>query len=109
MNCEFCQHQLNFSHHENNKEVEVYDCTNCPVLTSFSFFAKDGMRMKTAFMIDRSEKLYVWTNNYINNTSSLNEVNIKRQSEPLIIKFPKIMNIDPNNVQEKMAIYLVFS
>ncbi len=114
MNCEFCQHELFFSHLENHKEVEVYDCKGCPVLVSFSFFVEGKTRIKTSFFIDRGEKLYIWSNNYLNNVSYISEVTVKeakgpQDSGPFHIKFPKIMNIDPDNVKEKLAFFLVFS
>lgn len=113
MTCEFCHHALSFSHFENNKEVEVYDCTNCPILVSFSFFVEGGLRIKTVFCIDRNQGLYIWTNNYLNSQSYINEVRVKPgvsvQSVPFTIRFPRIMNITPNNVKEKLALCMVFS
>jgi hypothetical protein len=110
MNCEFCQKPLKFSHHENNKEVEVYDCNHCPVLTSFYVLHKDGSPFKTTFLLDKNEKTYMWTNHYIKETSYITYVGVAADNinrEPLL-KFPKIMNITPANVKEKFAFYMVF-
>ena len=111
MNCEFCQKPLRFSHHENNKEVGVYDCTNCPLLVSFYYLHADGKSIKTTFTIDRNEKCYLWTNNYIQNISYIHDAGTEASREgkdSLILKFPKIMNINPDNIYEKFAFYMVF-
>lgn len=113
MNCEFCHHVLAFSHFENLKEVEIYDCKNCPILVSFAFFVADGLRIKTIFCIDRNQRLYIWTNNYLTNQSYINEVYYKTrldlQSEPFTIRFPRIMSLTPDNVKDKLALCMVFS
>lgn len=111
MKCQFCQKELKFSHKENKDEIEVYDCWNCPVLTTFHFFHKDGMPVKTTFMLDKNEKCYLWINNYLKNISYIIDVNAsiaKPSRDSLVIKFPKIMNITPQNVYEKFAFYMVF-
>lgn len=111
MNCEFCLKPLRFSHHENNKEVEVYDCNNCPVQISFYFFHKDGSQFKTVFMIDKNERSYTWTNSYTKSVSYITDVSptvARDGKDPVLIKFPKIMNINPTNVHEKFAFYMVF-
>lgn len=108
--CEFCGKPLHLSHYENGKEVEVYDCTNCPVLTSFYFMGEQ--RVKTAFMLDRNEKVYIWTNNYIKDVSYITDVGVTlsptKDVSPLVYKFPKIMNVNPQNVHEKFSFYMTF-
>jgi hypothetical protein len=62
-------------------------------------------------MIDKNERSYTWTNNYTNSISYITDVSptIARDGKsPLLIKFPKIMNINPANVYEKFAFYMVF-
>lgn len=111
MNCEFCNKQLRLSRLENEKEVEVYECIHCPVLTSFHCLHKDGSPIKTTFLLDRNEKCYLWTNNYIQNISYIHDAGTAAAREgrdPLILKFPKIMNINPTNIYEKFAFYMVF-
>lgn len=112
MNCEFCTKPLTFSHEENGKEVKVYDCKNCPVLTSFHFLDKDSERIKTSFFIDKNEKVYIWTNNYVRGISYITDVGIRislvKDKDPLVIKFPKIMSITPQNVYEKFSFYMTF-
>jgi hypothetical protein len=113
MNCEFCDHNLCLSHYENSREIEVYDCTHCPVLISFHYFAKDGIRIKTVYHVDKNQRVYIWTNNYIKETSYIEETyimtRIDLKSEPLTIRFPKIMPVTPQNVEEKLSFFLVFS
>lgn len=112
MNCEFCNKPLNLSHKENGDEIEVYDCVHCPVLTSFFFLHKDSERIKTSFMIDKNGRTYIWTNNYINNNSYITDVSLSlspvTNKDPCLVKFPKIMNINPKNVHEKFKFYMVF-
>jgi hypothetical protein len=116
-NCEFCGKELHLSHYEGGQKIAVYDCTHCPVLTSFHFMtevgnlATDNMRIKTTFMLDRNEHIYIWTNNYGKGISYITDVGVtlaKSGRDPLLIKFPKIMNINPQNVHEKFAFYIVF-
>jgi hypothetical protein len=109
MKCQFCNHPLKFSHNENNKEVEVYDCLNCPVLTSFYLLHKEGTPIKTTFMLDRNERFYMWTNHYLNNNSYISVLDgaTAVRTNP-ILKFPKVMNLTPQNVYEKFAFYMVF-
>lgn len=112
MNCEFCGRDLHLSHYEKNKEIAVYDCTYCPVLTSFYFLEETGARLKTTFMIDRKGRLYMWTNNYTSDNSYITDVNASLSSsfekDPQLIKFPKIMNITPENVTQKFSFYMTF-
>jgi hypothetical protein len=113
VNCEFCDRDLHLSHYENNREISVYDCTNCPMLISYHFREEDGNKTKVSFMLDRKNRVYVWTNNYAKNISYIVDVSVTLHSsiekDPLILRFPKIMNITPNNVLEKLSFYLTFS
>ena len=107
--CEFCGKELRLSHHENGKEVEVYDCTHCPVLTSFYYMGEH--RIKTSFFLDKNEHVYIWTNNYTKGISYITDVGVslaKDGRDPLLLKFPKIMNINPKNIHEKFSFYMVF-
>jgi hypothetical protein len=117
MNCEFCGHKLQFSHYENKKEIVIYDCINCTVLVSFHFFlgerkAGDPVRTKTNFMIDRHGRTYVWTNNYLENNSNIVDlsvsIDIRENTSPLLVTFPKVMNINPTNIHEKFSFYMTF-
>lgn len=112
MNCEFCYQELFFSHYENGFHAnKVYDCSNCPVLTSFCFTQENFIKTKTIFVIDRKKHLYTWTNNYLNNTSYIFDIEASLASfekDPCIIRFPKIMNINPNNVYEKFIFYMTW-
>lgn len=119
MNCEFCGSNLKLSHYENNKETAVYDCIDCPVLISFSYFlgdqkAGEPVRTKTSYMIDRHGKCYVWSNNYIKGNSYITDISESGLDKalsgrsPLLITFPKLMNINPTNIHEKLSFYLTF-
>jgi hypothetical protein len=61
-------------------------------------------------MIDKNEKNYTWTNNYIRGLSYIVDasVPINNDRDPVLIRFPKIMSITPANVHEKFAFYMVF-
>jgi len=114
MNCQFCNKLLTFSRWENDKEIIIYDCKHCPVLVSFYFLYDESSKAhdsyvltKIVFMIDIKGKLYLWTNNFIKNNSyiiNLYSMNI----DPLVVKFPKIMNITPDNVVERLAFYMLW-
>lgn len=117
MNCEFCDRNLHLSHYENNKETAVYDCLNCPVLVSYHFFlgdqkAGEPVRTKTDYMIDRHGRSYIWTNNYIKNNSYIVDLSvslgIRENTTPLLVTFPKIMNVNPNNIHEKFSFWVTF-
>lgn len=111
MNCEYCHKPLHFSRHENNKEVEVYECNHCPVLVSFHYLHITGSPVKTTFMIDKNEKCYLWTNNYIQNISYIHDAGTAASREgrdALILNFHKLMNVTPSNIHEKFAFYMVF-
>jgi len=111
MNCEFCQQVLKFSHHENGKEIEVYDCHNCPVLTSFYYFHEDGSPAKTCFTLDRNEKTYLWTNNYVKGKSYIQELKITSAPgfDSMVLELPKLINVTPSNVNEKFSFYMIFA
>jgi hypothetical protein len=112
MNCDYCGRDLHLSHYENNREIAVYDCTHCPMLVSYHFREENGAKTKVSFMLDRRDKVYIWTNNYTKNNSYIVDVSATLHSsmekDPLILKFPKIMNITPDNVLEKLSFYMTF-
>lgn len=109
MNCEFCGREAHLSHYENSKETVVYDCTYCPVLTSFYVRDVDNVICKIAFMIDKGNKSYIWTNNYLKNTSYITEVGgSSSDRDPLIFKSPKTLGLTPQNVRGKLSMYMTF-
>ncbi len=117
MKCEFCHQPCRLSHKENedrndkNKYIEVYDCVSCPVLTSFYVNHEDGSTIKTVFMLDRNEKVYMWTNHYLKKISYITDVGVtlaREGKDPLILKFPKIMPLTPENVHDKFKFYMIF-
>lgn len=118
MNCEFCNKSLKFSHYENVKEIAVYDCVYCPVLTSFYFNSKVPLkfaeRIKTSFMFEKQNKTYIWTNNYMKNISHITDLSPDAESialsrkDPVIISFQKIMDINPNNIYEKFSFVMTY-
>lgn len=118
MKCLFCKSKCRLSHKENedrenkNKYVSVYDCINCPVLTSFFINNEDNVHIKTVFMFDRNEKLYLWTDHHQNKYSYISDAGMSVASngkDPLILKFPKLMNANPSNVKDKFKFYMIFS
>lgn len=117
MNCEYCGANLHLSHYENNKETGVYDCTNCPILVTYYFLeanqkTESAALVRTEFMIDRNGRTYIWTNNYVKNNSYIFDLavspSIRVLENPLLITFPKIMNINPTNIHQKFSFYMTF-
>lgn len=117
MKCEFCQSLCHLSHKENEdrenkkKYTAVYDCTHCPVLTSFYVDNESGSVIKTVFMLDRNEKVYMWTNHHLKKISYITDVGVTLAAagkNPLILKFPKVMPLTPTNVHDKFKFYMVF-
>ncbi len=111
MICEFCNKVCRLSHKENENKVEVYDCRNCQVLTSFYISVEDGSKIKTVFMLDRNEKVYMWTDHFIKKISYITDVGVTlaaKGGDPLVLKFPKVMNVKPTNVHEKFKFYMLF-
>jgi hypothetical protein len=119
MNCQFCHKELIFCHSESENKIAIYDCKCCPVLVSFHFLHEElelhepFTVVKIIFLLDRKGKFYTWTNNYTKGTSYITDLNVTlvssmRGQNPLLIKFPKTMDINPDNVMEKLAFYLVW-
>ena len=85
---------------------------------SFSFFHYEASKeldyflTKIVFMLDKKSKFYMWTNNYAKQTSYITDLsaifNSSKSSNSMLVEFPKIMNINPQNVAEKLAFYLVW-
>lgn len=111
MKCQFCRHPLTFSHHENNKEVEVYECRNCPMLIMQHFFHKDGTAVKTVFMLEKNNHAYLWTNDRLKGYSSITEISFTSAPghNPTILKLPKLVEVTPDNVYQKFSFYMVFA
>ena len=110
MKCEYCKYPIKFSHHENNKEVEVYECLNCPMLIMYSFFHKEGNLIKTTFMLDRNGRTYLWTNDRLKGHSYISELKpISTPDNPLQLKLPKLVDVTPDNVYQKLSFYMVFA
>lgn len=112
MKCTFCKNNCRLSHKENENKVEVYDCIKCPVLTSFHISIEDGSTIKTVFMLDRNEKTYMWTDHHQKNFSYITDIGIslaRDGRDPLVLKFPKLMNVNPKNVHDKFKFYMLFS
>lgn len=110
MNCEFCGRETFLSHYENSKETAVYDCKHCPVLTSFYVREADSFICKIAFLLNRGAKAYIWTNNFVKNTSYISDISPDSGSikDPLLFKAPKTINLTPQNVREKLSMYMTF-
>lgn len=116
INCEFCDKPLKFSRYEDKEEAVVYDCIHCPVLTSFHFFRGDiclDSRVKTVFMIDKSGRTYLWTNNYLSKTSYITDLSAVDMSSAFIknmhvVQLPLMGDINPSNVYKKFSFVMTF-
>jgi len=110
MKCQFCHYPLKFSHTENNKEVEVYDCLNCPMLIFYSFRNKSTEPFKITFMLNRNGKTYLWTNDKTKGYSYVTDVAVRTSptDNPLVLKLPKIVEVTPETVYQKLSFYMVF-
>jgi hypothetical protein len=114
MKCEYCENNLLFSHYENQKEIAVYDCTECPILTSFYVYCDSPAIVKISFMFEKNGHSYIWTNNYITNSSYI--VNVSRHIDfsalkdnlGIIVEFPQIMKINPSNVLQKFSFCMCY-
>lgn len=108
MRCQYCKYPLKFSHHENDKEVEVYDCLNCPMLIFSSFLDKGAEPIKTTFMVERNGKTYLWTNDKIKGYSYISELALTPGQNGLLLKLPKLVEVTPETVAQKLSFYMVF-
>jgi hypothetical protein len=111
--CPYCQVQLEFSHLESTNEwgrFSVYECLHCPVLV-WLHYENDSL-IKSMFFIDKNEHNYVWVDHYLKNQSYLIDATPSFKGpydkDPMLIKFPKLMNVTPTNVREKFSFFMVF-
>ena len=111
MNCQFCQNRLSISHYEGDGKTAVYQCLECPVLVWFHYIEND--LTKVVYSIDKNGRNYIWTNNYLRDRSYITDVTPNHEShplekDPLLIRFPKLMNVTPANVRERFSFFMVF-
>lgn len=111
MNCQFCNQPLLFSHYENDKEVSIYDCRNCPMLIMFHYLLSEDKLIKIAFFLNRKKRTYVWVNNFIKNSSYVNEILVAPSSitNNPVLQLPKLVDVSPENVYQKFSFYMVFA
>lgn len=111
MKCQYCKNSLKFSHTENNKEVEVYECFSCPMLIMFSFLNKGDDPVKTTFLLNRNKKTYLWTNDKIKGISFISDIRVRvsPQDNPILVKLPKLVDVTPETVYKKLSFYMVFA
>lgn len=113
MNCPFCDKRTSFSHLENveSKEIRVNECLNCQVPILFHIDLEDGTLMKTVFIIDKNQRVYLWTNDHVNNCSYIAHAKIDETNihDSYIARFPNILNIHPDKILSKFSLYIVFS
>lgn len=109
MKCQYCKLPMRFSHHENNKEIAVWDCLNCPMMV-FSAFLGDH-RVKTSFFLEKNGKRYIWTNDYVKESTYVSSMEpIKDINHtPIILRLPKLIDVTPENVYEKFSFYMLFA
>jgi uncharacterized protein (DUF1015 family) len=107
--CDFCKDELTFSHTENNKLLTVFQCNHCPILI-FYYFTQELNKARTAFLLDKKEHQYFWTNNYINNCSYIIEISESSSYDGNghLVDFPKVMEINPINIFEKFSLWMTF-
>ncbi len=111
MNCQFCRKPMKFSHHENEKEISVYDCLECPMLIMSSYVNNDSDPVKITFMFENKGKSYMWTNDRIKGYSYLQELKIADNPlhDIMLLKLPKLVDVTPENVIKKFSFYMVFA
>lgn len=67
---------------------------------------------KVEFAIDKQGHLYTWTDNYVKGSSYITDLNVSlfslQNKSPILIVFPKLMNVTPTNVREKFSFFMVF-
>ena len=55
----------------------------------------------------------MWSINYAKNDSYIVDLtptlSLVKDRDPMLVRFKKVMNINPNNVYEKFSFYLLFS
>lgn len=118
MKCEFCNHPLEFSHHENSKEDMVYQCINCPMLILTAF--RNSVKFKLTFVLHKDDKMYTWTNNYDDLTSCIQSFELekiignfgvmgRRLPHVVILKLPQIVNLSADNIISKFNLYMAIS
>lgn len=110
MKCKFCHYPLKLSHTEDNQKVNVYECLSCPMLIFHSFKDKETEPFKTSFMLSRNGKSYLWTNNLDKGYSYISTIGVRltHNEDPVIIKLPKIVEVTPETVYQKLSFYMVF-
>lgn len=109
--CDYRGGRTKFSHKEDAQLTEIHECSNCKHLPWFYFYKESGTKAKVSFIIDIGSKSYMWINNYISNSSTIYDISIdgsKSGIGGMLIEFPKVMNINPDNVKERLAFYLPF-
>lgn len=115
-NCPFCKEKAEFCHTENNDTGMVYQCMNCPVLVFLHYShdsrEKEAKLDKVVYVIDKQGHLYTWTDNYSKRSSYITDLNVMlldlKDKNPILVTFPKLMNVTPANVREKFGFYMVF-
>jgi len=107
--CEYCKSQLVFSFFEDGKETFVYQCNSCPILTYSYYYSNSSDRPpdKIMFYLDRYDKAYTWTNDFKTNSSYITCLS-QPFEHSLIIKFPHIMKLNPDNIYIKFNFCVTF-
>lgn len=111
--CLHCNADLQFWTYENDNTGMVYQCINCPVQTILHYHKDVPANLdKIVYVIDRQGHLYTWTDNYTKRTSYITDVTSQvehlNNRNPVLIDFPKFMNVTPATVREKFGFYMVF-
>lgn len=108
--CPHCKSTLQFWMHENENTRTVYQCIKCPVQVILHYAEEE--LSKTIYVIDKQGHLYTWTDNHTNQTSYITDITTEmerpKDRDPILIRFPKFMDVNPANVREKFKFYMVF-
>lgn len=110
MKCPYCHNHMKFCHHENNKEVSVYDCIECPMLVTCYYLHEEVDPFRISFMMDRNGRVYMWTNDRLKGYSYIEELKIEPAIRDLtVVKLPKLVEVTPETVRQKLSFYMVFA
>jgi len=103
MNCLYCNKSLSLSHKEDKDLIFVFNCLNCPILVYYYFSNKKLIKM--SFMIYYQTNIYCWTNNFVKQTSYIYSSN---SLDPKLLSLPQLVELNPNNIKDKLTFYLTF-
>lgn len=104
MNCVYCQNQL-----EDKLQVGYFECKNHKVNVNYllSGNTKDYKIWYTTFSFKRDDTKYGIALCYMDGNSIIRRYDTGNNARE-ICKFPYILNVNPDNVEEKLNTILTF-